>query len=149
MVDFKLDTSGEVELTAGGALSAHYTWTDLSPFAQGYVEALFDGFYRQEQAKARDHFPRVSEAFARYGFSDLSPEALALILKDCEVYERHYPMKPFAEYRRARGAAFWAERNSGKRTSDWSPVHFYPQAVSLGDDGKIHLSPSHEHGAAK
>ena len=140
MSNFTFDTSGEVYIpdVIHELGSTRIRWEDLSPFAQGYVEALFAQLVA-ESAEAR---------WELVGFSDLAPEALAMVLRDCEVYERHHPMKPFAEYRRARGSAFWTERNSGKRTSDWAPVHFYPVAACLGDDGKVCLAPTTNDGEA-
>lgn len=143
MSSFTFDTSGEVAIPAIIAMTGEpdtialtWRWGDLSPFAQGYVEAAL-----------ADALPLFNIATPPR-FTTLAPEALAMILHDCEVYERHHPMKPFAEYRRARGSAFWTERNSGKRTSDWAPVHFYPVAACLGDDGKVCLAPTTQDGGA-
>lgn len=59
----------------------------------------------------------------------LAPEALEAILKDCAAFRRQYVL-PWYD-----GAEFWGERQSGH----YSPF-FPPLTVSLGDDGRIHLS---------
>lgn len=43
MVDFTLDTSGHVRLRREGpwGVADDHMWSDLSPFAQGYIEAAF------------------------------------------------------------------------------------------------------------
>lgn len=63
-----------------------------------------------------------------YGFSDLSPEALAMILADCALRAAGLD-----DLDREDGALFWAERQAGK----W--LAFPPLTVSLGDGGKVEL----------
>lgn len=190
---FTLDTSGivypmepRVEVPGGAANAV--MWTDLDPFTQGYVEALF--------ASLRSSDPRVVEVLARrrlsldqdaallttihwsraalwpstreemenlglvkvvaragggtvteptelgrlaathtIGFSDLSPEALAAIMGDCARYQR----SEIAELcNGAEGRWFWHARNLRDDLKDFPPL-----TVSLGDDGKVSLTPAH------
>lgn len=129
---FELDTSGEVA-TDYNPLTK-YRWADLSPFTQGYIEALFDAEAKrlnEERLAARMPLRRVR-------FSDLAPETLARIIADCEAFApgRHPWLTP-TEY----GGAFYAARQVG--FSEWSvdPAdyghRFPPLAIQLGDDGKV------------
>lgn len=74
------------------------------------------------------------------GFSDLSPEALAMILADCAAIQapdlRGTLNTPDAQ--RLGGMNFWAER----RDDNWTVAGFPPLTVTLGHDGKVHLTPS-------
>lgn len=115
MSGFTLDTAGAVHgvVASDGDLAA-YLWPDLSPFMQGYVEALL----------------RATGS----AFSDLSPEALALILRDCEANREalaaigiHGPGTAQS------GADFWRLRNTCKMTT------FPPLVPFLADDGRVHL----------
>jgi hypothetical protein len=120
MSDFTLDTSGEVACDEHGW--AH-VWSDLTPFQQGYVEAALrprEGLY----------YPLTSR-FA--GFSDLAPETLAAMLKDCEAWQRELRLASPATA--ASGAGFWEDRRRGL----WR--HFPPLTLYLGDDGKVLQSP--------
>lgn len=57
MTGFSLDTSGAVELplrTEDGDLLARHFWSDLSPFEQGYVEALFASFQTRARPERGD-----------------------------------------------------------------------------------------------
>jgi hypothetical protein len=127
MTIFTLDTSGAVGPVPGYPNSGpvehgcKFIWRDLTPFQQGYVEALFASVMP----------PRtVNPSFAS-GFSDLSPEALALILRDCERWQEQFP----AVGKHKDGAAFWELRTKQyvKRPD------FPPLTVSLSDEGKVQL----------
>ena len=72
------------------------------------------------------------------GFSDLSPEALALILKDCERYHAESAI-PISDFREG-GAIYFDERQSGNVPD--VPTAHPPLTVSLGGDGKIRLATS-------
>jgi hypothetical protein len=126
MAGFTLDTSGDVTFPAiiemtvepdGIALS--YRWSDLSPFAQGYVEAMF----------ASHRLVREDRNYA--GFSDLAPETLALILRDCEVAGWGY------QDRADIGREVWQARQRGEYRD--RPRPFPPQTPYLADDGKVCL----------
>lgn len=65
-------------------------------------------------------------------FSDLSPEALALILRDCERLKTIYPT--WAD-RVMAGRDFYEERQRG----EWVKFGFPPITPYLSDDGKACL----------
>lgn len=125
---FTLDTSGYVEHPRGSDDVSAIYWSDLTPFAQGYVEALFaserPGY---DDAGLGGHYV--------CGFSDLSPEALALILRDCAAFieTAHPPTSPDNDQRR--GRAFWRLRQLNRYAGMWPPL-----TVSLDDDGKVRLA---------
>lgn len=134
---FTLDTSGVVAcfptLRSSWQGAEHLSWSDLSPFAQGYVEALFAEL-------TRDMVRPLEGRGAGWGlpaFSDLSPEALAMILGDCEAYRAERDERgpyPAAHWTAERGGDFWGSRQCGT----W--INFPPYTVSLGDDGKVRLA---------
>jgi hypothetical protein len=118
---FTLDTSGAV-VDARPAYQPRLLWKHLSPFTQGYIEALIQDIEWPDPAEGFG----PSSAIVR--FSDLAPEALALILKDCaDVRRRHDRLTD--------GGAFWRER----KTQDWP--QFPPLTPYLSGDGKVHLRP--------
>lgn len=135
---FTLDASGVISIPNDdpyGPTYVVYTWSSLSPFAQGYVEALF-GDLNGRRIRA------TSDGLNPYRFSDLSPEALAMILADCERRLRHCPSEgsdpgpSFArtgEVPRECGRRFWKWRQQGN-TKNFPPLTPY-----LADDGKVHL----------
>jgi hypothetical protein len=116
-----LDTSGAVALphAAHGQTFCSTLWSDLTPFQQGYVEALFASYQNAVHGDAN----------AGLRFSDLAPEALALIQKDCE---RVCDLAGTDGGSPVVGAAFWRNRQGGTAS-------FPPLTVTLGDDGKVHL----------
>lgn len=128
--DFTLDTSGQVAVGRNpvwGVLTVSFR--DLPPFAQGYVEALFaDARPGYDDAGLGGHYV--------CGFSDLSPEALGMILQDCERIQGRAregltnglarPTDP--------GGAFWRLRQRGIYGDDFPPLTPF-----LADDGKVHL----------
>lgn len=139
MAEFQFDASGVVTImsrprpTLPGsgpspvAAPIGYTWAHLSPFAQGYVEALFADF-------AREGWAALQVAIGRpFGFSDLSPEAFAMILGDCE---RHLDNNPTRRLYATdlQGAYFWENRQAGLEHPDFPPL-----TVSLNDEGKVCL----------
>lgn len=124
------DTSGTVRLplgSSGGVTeTALYRWPDLTPFAQGYVEALFAEF----NARAGEAYEITQPA----GFSHLSPEALALILRDCEPAPNSQAAISVAPHIAAElGRQFWARRQAGEYRA------FPPLTPYLSDDGKVCL----------
>lgn len=117
MPEFKIESSGDV----GGT-----EWDDLSPFVKGYIEAMFftstaSGCY------AEDWFSEENQEDIREGqidgvipcdtgFSDLHPDALAVIHTDCHDFERKaskwLSMAYARGYDRERaGNDFWYTRN--------------------------------------
>lgn len=132
MAEFTLDTSGVVVVpTRDPAYIGErwMRWPDLDPFSQGYVGAGLEGagalWADARHPGAWDH---------RAGFSDLAPETLAAILKDCEavlMLMAHAAMKDSS----AAGREFWARRQAGRYDRAIAP----PLAAYLGDDGKVYL----------
>jgi hypothetical protein len=119
--NFALDTTGSVMLPRSpGSVIRNHLWSDLAPFTQGYVEALF--------ASA---FDGSLDPLAKFrGFSDLAPETLALILRDCEAKTAGSLDTPNGY----EGGRFWQRRQAGE------DAYFPPLTPYLGDDGKVHLS---------
>lgn len=120
---FQLDTSGNVSLTlvqgvpyeiAGG-----HEWSDLSPFTQGYIEALFDDYgpiwIQGDDYDGLYWVPR---------FSDLAPETLDRIIADCEAKATALACPLTAED----GRVFWRKFMSRSLT------------VQLCDDGKVRFA---------
>lgn len=163
MGEFKLDTSGEIVLPYPH-LHPHprgYRWSDLDPFTQGYVEALFASL-RARWCK-RGHEPEGIHFLSRYvrcskcgqrgipsngsrkagrsrritwlkrlGFFDLSPEALAMILRDCERFQQVSP-PPMDSLGTVGGAWLWHFRQNGQFAA------YRPLTITLADDGNVHL----------
>ena len=131
MADFTLDTSGCIHMPGVplSSISPRFIWSDLSPFAQGYVEALL------REANAALHAERAQQGRERSRFdrdlvfSDLAPESLALILRDCE---------DGADGARG-GRLFWEMR---RRDAFKGNPLFPPLTPYLGDDGKVYLRES-------
>lgn len=166
------DTSGAVVIPHPGKsprarilapLDEVVRWSDLSPFEQGYVEAMFASGVRQcerccgngeliaDEARylspldgdkgdeAVGDCPNCSGRgeFTLGGFSDLAPETLAAIRKDCSAIVALY--QPHIEGRigASAGEGFWLGRQLGHYATDGFP----PLTVTLGDDGKVRFSP--------
>lgn len=126
-----LDTSGVVKVTRktmfGDTISHGAIWSDLSPFAQGYVEAAVAGFHGWFDVGYK------SKGFRPVGFSDLAPEALAMILRDCDRWIQLYPATGRGT---ANGARLWELRNLQLITPT---TDFPPLCVYLNDAGKVML----------
>lgn len=152
---FQLDTSGHVSLNINGGVDPDWTnetaWTfaSLSPFAQGYVEALLrsaaqaevatrarmDGqerFAREVEAGAWDETNRADiAALAR--FDRLAPETLARIIADCETAAGR-----LLDNTESGGKAFWRMRQHGDYVGGlfvWKPL-----TVQLGEDGRMRFA---------
>lgn len=131
MAAFTLDTSGEVELwprAPDGDRRHVRHWMDLSPFAQGYVEAIFASLpkWRGRPSVEAPSPPRAAKVV---GFSHLSPEALALILRDCEATDFSWNGRRCTHA----GKLFWKTRQDGKSAA------FPPVTISLSDAGKVEV----------
>lgn len=135
---FTLDSAGTVAIEAtfedfASGLGDEVAFTDLTPFAQGYIEALLS-----EPETARAWWLRHSGPFgipAAAPFRDLAPETLARIIADCEGVDTvrmrsRMGFKPGAEG----GRAFLQTRQAGK----WAA--FPPLTVKLGNDGKLRFA---------
>jgi len=126
-----LDTSGRVAGDIDG-LAVWYEFEDLAPFAQGYVEAIFAGL---EHPGYIDVEPGNTDAgHIPVGFRHLAPEALAMILRDCEGLSGIY-----SDTARG-GALFWSDRLGGHFLGLNPQTRFPPLRVYLNDDGKVALS---------
>lgn len=130
----KFDTSGAVlvphrtpEDAAGRWASDPVQWSDLSPFTQGYIEALFAENYPalHEAAWQRLILP---PAHVRVAFSDLAPETLARIIADCGLACREGDG-------RMEGIDYWNRRQAGEYLTTRPPL-----TVQLGDDGKVRFA---------
>ena len=131
---FQLDTTGAVAM--GSEHGPQYArvnlvWSDLSPFAQGYIEALFASVRVDALGATYAERPALLPRF-----SDLAPETLARIIADCEAMERNKG-KPGT---RENGADCWAGRQEGRKPGDYAPHPFPPLTVQLCDDGKVRLA---------
>jgi len=106
-------------------------WSDLSPFTQGYIEALFASELPDGAQLRGNHIP--------LGFSDLAPETLARIIADCEAQGAHYNQPNDAKRHAHLGRDFWLDGQRAAlcfKNHDGSP-RFPPLTVQLGDDGKV------------
>ena len=139
---FQLDTSGYVAMgSEHGARFAgiNMVWSDLSPFAQGYVEALFAAASDDLDRQYRESGETADDGNGPFGFSDLAPETLARIIADCEQYQaahkdalngRDGPRRPDATPEND-GRMFWHWRNKP------GAIGYSPLTVQLGEDGKV------------
>lgn len=142
MTTFQLDTSGRVCLPPVKGIKAQrlalVSWPDLSPFAQGYVEALFaaswsslfEQFVAKNMSEAADHEDRVCPEF-----TDLAPETLARIMADCERVQKNPEWWPDAADPHDEGATFYHQRQIPHVDA------FPPLTPYLGDNGLIYLAP--------
>lgn len=127
MNGFTLDTSGRVNI---GEDPRHgfIRWPDLSPFAQGYVEA----------AMLATEWPDPNEGFGPsssvIGFDWLAPETLAAMLRDCEAAERS--RVAFFTGEQGGGRMFWELRQNGAFPA------YPPLTLYLRDDGRIYQRPA-------
>lgn len=158
MTAFQLDTSGTVNAHLWRPLQGrrqYLVWSNLDPFTQGYVEALFSD--DATQGAIMDEHGRV-----RHGFADLAPETLARIIVDCAAFQALPAMDDqtgvFADEHNERDRAdaghdFWLTRNGhgvGFWDGDWPEPYasqltdaakaFGSADAYLGDDGKVYLS---------
>ena len=136
MGEFTFDTSGAVEVqpmseTEG---SIRIRWSDLSPFAQGYIEAAFASASvpNTPNLTHRGVYMITPNGDRRaVAFSDLAPETLAAMLGDCEAVREG----SLAAYKRRTphaGGLFWETRKRGGLSA------FPPITLYLGDDGRIY-----------
>jgi len=136
---FQLDTTGTVDadkdqhIALDGQLYIGVGWGILSPFAQGYVEALFAGLPPKERAMTDGATVGIP-----HRFRDLAPETLARIIADCGPDPQGYLYPTSArmgyQYTFEGGHKFWTDRQAGV----WAD--FLPLTVTLGDDGKVRFA---------
>lgn len=128
----QLDTSGAVQATDAVMVALRrkaVRWQDLSPFAQGYVEALFASL--NVGGSYIGYLQTSYGELHRCTFRDLAPEALDMILRDCEVLARRVGYMTAADA--DMGALVWAQRQRGE-ISDFPPLR-----ISLTEAGKVAL----------
>jgi hypothetical protein len=133
MSTFTLDTSGAVVTAHGGdvgSLAVWYEFDDLSPFVQGYTEAMFASAVGTPEFWANDRNAGYPDGV---GFSDLAPETLAAILKDCEAFTNEVDGLPARLQTADAGRTFWMRRQDGARPG------FPPLTPYLGEDGLVYL----------
>jgi hypothetical protein len=119
---YHLDTSGYVGTFHTGQPAV--AWSDLDPFTQGYIEALFEAAGLAIIDKWGEGEGEQDENWA--GFSDLAPETLSRIIEDCAGGE-------WGGHSSAHGGReFWRSRQEGNQTPRHTPLN-----VTLGDDGKV------------
>lgn len=143
MSSFTLDTTGTVSAHALGYAGV-WSWSDLSPFVQGYVGAMFAGAYQTlDTSYALDQWDAgASDALAPYRprFSDLDPSALALILRDCEAASGIYFSAPRnIEAQHNFGALFWRDRQARSFRTSATRERFPPLHPYLSDEGRVCL----------
>jgi len=133
---FQLDTSGVVlwmeEFAPGCDQLRSYEWDDLSPFAQGYVEALHQGSAWLDWERHPGHNEPQP-----WGFSDLALETLARIMEDCAEAIAN-PINGYRGAAKIDGTWFYAMRAKGNYPE------FPPLTPYLGDDGKVYLREAGE-----
>jgi hypothetical protein len=127
---FTFDTSGEV--VEGKASDRPrmtpikaWRWEGLDTFTQAYVAALFEAEREVFTDEGREAMP---------GFSDLAPETLATILRDCEAARRRTCAAPGPSAAVPCGRSFWSARQAGRGGAAFPPLSAY-----VGDDGRVYL----------
>lgn len=115
------------QINASGEVAGR-TWADLTPFAQGYVEALLSDFRASLEVGRRHPLPVGMNP----RFSDLASETLERIVADCAKWREVYPASTDGH---AGGDRFW-----GIRQAALVPRRRFPPVTPyLGDDGKVYL----------
>lgn len=152
MTTFTLDTSGAVASHPYPSkdIISHTRWTDLTPFQQGYIEALLRELDARRWAAYRAscvaspgrHLPVPLHP----KFDWLHSDALALILRDCEALTS----APYGYGQTASvGGYCWRLRQARWDSPETlnGPLpdaaalcqRFPPLTVSLSDEGKVEL----------
>jgi hypothetical protein len=130
---FQFDTSGEVGPMPGPyrELGRDFvSWSDLSPFEQGYVEAMFS-------APIMVSGPDGDEPLRHPAFSDLAPETLARIREDCAKLKPYMGRFLYVNTK-SDGALFWNNRKGPGALRHFG-YSFPPLTPYIGDDGKVYL----------
>jgi len=142
MADFTLDTSGAVA-TGDAAQGTYwaYFWPDLSPFERGYTRKALEDLNEALRANPGNYLDGgegVEYIGPTVGFSDLSPEALGVIRKDCKLAENNsYAWHTWLDRVGVEGGKnFWESRQKPHR---WYAKTFPPLTVFLSDEGRVCL----------
>lgn len=136
MEAFTLDTSGFVTLPAlrrAPNFVSRIRWSDLSPFEQGYTTGVFASA-EEAGISIRRGAPSawMPETQIGVAFSDLAPETLARIMKECGK------VTGLAATREA-GRYFWQLRNTPPGLRAFPPVAPYLGDGRNGVAGLIYL----------
>jgi hypothetical protein len=120
-----LDTSGSVSYRVHGIVQTKI-WSDLDPFTQGYIEALFASKPLLELPQnGEDNQPAP-------GYRHLARETLARIIEDCDRRVTHEDIRWASdEAGRNSGRVFWRLQQDNDLSC------FPPLTITLGDDGKV------------
>jgi len=123
---FQHDTSGFVRPYANRVTSTSELiyWSDLDPFTQGYVVALFADLAAKRIEALGGVFGPAFRYYVPAKFSDLAPETLARIVADC-ARAASEPRSPLL------GRRFWEQRQRAMLAD------FPPMTPTLGDDLKV------------
>lgn len=125
----QIDTSGEV--SADYNPLTKWRFGDLSPFTQGYIEAMLRDRYLRDKIGGAIATLRTPDTDVKpHAFRDLAPETLARIIADCEAGEAICGSDGY----QATGLEFWKVRQAGLL------AEFPPLTVQLGDDGKVRFA---------
>lgn len=156
-MSFQLDTSGSVlrphptpEDLSGAWASTPVQWSDLSPFTQGYIEAVLRSVRKgcdhcEGRGEVGGWLGQTAESGGYYSepcedcvpaFSDLAPETLAQIIADCEARLAQYSVSRDGAEDIERGRRFFNRRQEGWREANG----FTPQTIQLCDDGKVRFA---------
>lgn len=143
---FTLDTSGAIYLRPEDNDDVPVIWNDLTPFAQGYAEAMISAVPRPAKVVRAQAGNRKFATVARVkplalGFRHLAPATLSRIKGDCEAVEDRAD-KRLAP--RMDGATFWSQRQAGfarvgAEDRGWFVAFFPVLTPYLGEDGLIYL----------
>jgi hypothetical protein len=133
---FKVDTSGRIACTdpSKPCICHAATWDQLSPFVQGYVEAMFSTRFDGLDGTARYEAETYGKSWR---FSDVAPETLARIMEDCERFLALFGLCDVATSQKC-GRIFWEQRSDPVWCSSLVE-RFPPLTPYLGGDGKIYL----------
>jgi hypothetical protein len=129
---FELDTSGAVTIP-DGPFAGTWTFDRLPNLAQGYVEALFATLNENAHTLAIAY--PIGRSIPCYGFSDLHPDTLAAILRDCEALATCEDGSKIDGLGSLDGQMFWLERQAGYLREDGFPT----LAPYLNDEGRVRL----------
>lgn len=132
----QLDTSGSISLPFPPPMRGFrvVTWEDLpNDFVRGFIRAMF-----ASACVVPGIMQFESGGNHAVGYSDLAPEALAMILRDCEaeLAAIHPTVQECFGASAAMGASFFRIRQRGEQTHSRAE----PLRISLNEDGKVALT---------
>lgn len=130
---FKIDTSGAVRFDSNDGRPTYLRFEDMTDFTQGVVEAALRGLLSVLFGPDGEGYSD-DQLSSMVAYRLLAPATLAQIMADCDRWSSEYGGPDLNEA--FDGQMFWGTRNMG----EWSDVGFPPVALSLAEDGLIHLS---------